>query len=571
MSETNFIFIVEFNEDLSAFHGSTLDSQIAYTSSAISYILSLYPSNTKIIVMGHSMGGIVATSLLPSSNISAIITMSTPHTLPPARFDARIDALYDRLQLTLHKDPTPILSICGGVTDMLIPSESCILPQASNNTFRRTVFTSALEGAWTGVGHREMVWCHQVRWRVARAALELGGANSLPSKATLLDKWFRDGHILPPNALETEYYTLDISDAAPVEILAPGKNLLLKSPHISNTYLLPVKRDSTFSASQKFTVLVSRGSIFGVAPQNPLGLRVSIFSCITSSAPSLSALRCVTLKPDILKLIPNPISGRVFPVPSEGADESEGPVLYESHVPYIEAEEQWIGVQVDGAEGHGWIAAGLSVDRPVLSAVSTSCMRLILTCKRGRKLTFACSPADGQTRDNQRTYERNIEHFIYVSEPTVKCSCSISCGPFAIFDVVVLRFVEGIVTTKRIIHLVVTDALMAPLLMHTSQVTETQYFPLANLPNRRILLHTHSDAPFIHERAHTPSLNFTIYSSGESACREEFSAFEISFDWYATLGRCASRYLHTVITWAAGIVSIIVFIAWGREEQGGAP
>ena len=570
MSGTNLIFIVEFNEDLSAFHGSTMESQIAYTSSAISYILSLYPSNTKIVVMGHSMGGIVATSLLPSANISAIITMSTPHTLPPARFDSRIDTLYDRLQITLHQDPTPILSICGGVTDMLIPSESCILPQASDNTFRRTVFTSALEGAWTGVGHREMVWCHQVRWRVARAALELGGANSLPSRATLLDKWLRDGHFLPPDALKTEYYTLDISDTG-VEILPPGKNLLLKNPHISNTYLLPVKRDSTSSASQKFTVLVSRGSISGVAPQNPLLLRVSIFSCATSSTLSHSPLRCVTFKPDILKVIPNPISGRVFPVSGEGSDESEGTVLYESHVPYIETEEQWIGVKVDGADGQGWISAGLSVDRPVLSAVSTSCMRLLLTCKKGRKLTFASSPADGQTRDNQCAYERKLEHFIYISEPTIKCSCGISCGPFATLDAVVLRFVEGIVNAKRIIHSVVTDALMAPLLMHTSQATETHYFPLTNLPNRRILLHTHSDAPFIHKMSHTSSsLNFTIYSSGESACREEFSAFEISFDWYATLGRCASRYLHTVISWAAGIVSIIVFIAWGREEQGGA-
>ena len=113
---------------------------------------------------------------------------------------------------------------------------------------------------------------------------------------------------------------------------------------------------------------------------------------------------------------------------------------------------------------------------------------------------------------------------------------------------------------------------MAPLLMHTSQATETHYFPLANLPYSRILLHTHIDAPFIHKTSHTPSsLKFTIYSSGESACREEFSSFEISFDWYATLGRCVSRYLHTIVSWAVGIVSIIVFIAWGREEQGGAP
>ena len=326
--------------------------------------------------MGHSMGGIVATSLLPSDNISAIITMSTPHTLPPARFDSRIDALYDRLQVALYQYPTPIVSICGGATDMMIPSESCVLPQTSNNIFRRTVFTSAMEGAWTGVGHREIVWCHQVRWRVARAALELGGASNLLSRAALLDKWLRDGHSLPPNALKVEDYILDISDA---EILTPGKNLLLRSPHISKTYLLPIERDLISSAaSLKLTVLVSRGSISGVAPQNSITLQASIFSCFASSAAPHSAPRCVTLKPDMLKLIPDPGSGRVFPVPDEGSDESEGTVLYESRVPYIEAEEQqWIGIKVDGANGQGWITAGLSADKPVISTVSTLCMRLL--------------------------------------------------------------------------------------------------------------------------------------------------------------------------------------------------
>ena len=261
---------------------------------------------------------------------------------------------------------------------MLIPSESCILPQTSNDTFRRTIFTSSLEGAWTGVGHREMVWCHQVRWRIARAALELGASSALPSGVNLLDKWLKDGHSLPPNALETEEYMLDTSDAALVEALAPGKNLLLKNPRISKTYLLPVKRDSPSSASQKFTVLVSRGSISSVAPQNPLPLRVSIFSCTTSSSLH-SPLRCITLKPNTLKLIPNPSSGRIFPVPDEGSDESEGTVLYESHISDIEGEEQWVGVTVDGADGKGWITAGLRVDRPILSEVSTLCTIFFLT------------------------------------------------------------------------------------------------------------------------------------------------------------------------------------------------
>ena len=108
---------------------------------------------------GHSMGGIVATSLLPLYQQSLPCPRHTHFLLLDSRLQNR---LYDRLQSTFHQDPTPILSMCGGVANMLIPSQSCILAQTSNNTFRRTIFTSALEGAWTGVGHREMVWRHQV-------------------------------------------------------------------------------------------------------------------------------------------------------------------------------------------------------------------------------------------------------------------------------------------------------------------------------------------------------------------------------------------------------------------------
>lgn len=69
-------FAVDFNEDLSAFHGPTLESERTYSEAAVGFILSKYPPQTKIIVMGHSMGGIVAISLLTSlgRNISTVIT-----------------------------------------------------------------------------------------------------------------------------------------------------------------------------------------------------------------------------------------------------------------------------------------------------------------------------------------------------------------------------------------------------------------------------------------------------------------------------------------------------------------
>lgn len=359
---------MEFNEDLTAFHGPTIEAQTAYASQAISYILSLYPPRTSIIIMGHSMGGIVATSLLPSENISAIITMSAPHTLPPARFDARIDKIYANNQKILSTDPTPILSLCGGATDMMIPSESCILPLNNGvnliGPFRRTVFSSALEGAWTGVGHREMVWCHQVRWRVARAALELGASSTAAGRGVILDRWLRDGHALPPLEQQDSFL---LTDPSTYEVLPADLRLVLRNPVGSRTYLLPVPS----SSSAKMVLFVSGGSISSVSPQNPLSLRATVFLC--SASQDEDTPRCISLKPSILKLIPNPVIGQTFPVPDEGSDESEGVVLLEADVPETNSPNiRWVGVKIEDASGKGWVVGGFSPTKQVINNIGTT-------------------------------------------------------------------------------------------------------------------------------------------------------------------------------------------------------
>ncbi len=344
---------VEFNEDLSAFHGTTLDSQSRYASRAIDHILGLYSSGTPIIIMGHSMGGIVAVSLLPHPNISAIITMSTPHTLPPARFDRYIDRIYTANQDNLARNPTPILSLCGGATDLMIPSESCILPTVDREVdavqpYRRSIFTSALEGSWTGVGHLAMVWCHQVRWRIARAALELGATSSASSKSVILDTWLRDGHRIPPRIDDTYGRYSDHLDleSEEVEVLPSELNLVLKNPHGSHTYILPGYA-STFS--KKFILYVSQGSIIPTSPQTALPLRASVFLCPPQGF-------CTRMIPSSLKLVPSPIPGRPFPVPDEGSDESEGVVVFEADIEVTG--DMRVAVKVEGADGRGWIVGG---------------------------------------------------------------------------------------------------------------------------------------------------------------------------------------------------------------------
>ncbi|GJE84539.1 GPI inositol-deacylase [Phanerochaete sordida] len=506
-------FAVEFNEDLSAFHGTTLDAQKAYTRRAIDYILSLYPPDTPIVIMGHSMGGVVGVSLLPHPKVSAIITMSTPHTLPPARFDRRVDRIYSTNRNALLTEPTPILSMCGGATDLMIPSESCILPEAlstgnGSKPYRRTIFSSALEGSWTGVGHREMVWCHQVRWRIARAALQLGPASTASGRADVLDTWLRDGQTLPPG------YTPAIAPLAleGAEYLSPDVRLELKNPTGSRTYVMPAPGDT--SSRRRFLLYVSQGSISPTAPHSPLPLRASIYACSTTST-------CQPLRADSLRLVPNPQPGKPFPVPDEGSDESEGVVVFEAELP---SDYSGVAVRTEYGDGRGWVVGGFvpeepSVDKAGALGPLLSHLSLVLPSSQLRTTV-------------QLPNLLSSALLVYSLAPKLSDGC--------------------------------TDALLWPLLQYTSHPAETHYFPLG--PRSRILLHTHASAPFI-SSAYTHGLNFSVYSTGESACAIE--RLELAVDLWATLGRWGTRYAAPAASWAVGVVAISLFDAWRAVDAVG--
>lgn len=350
----------------------------------MNYILSLYPTGTKIILMGHSMGGIVGLSLLPAGEkVSSVITMSTPHSIPPARFDARMDDIYSKVREQLENNPTPILSICGGITDTMIPSEFCTLPEAhSANVFRKTVFSSGLEGCWTGVGHREMVWCHQVRWRIARAALELGTAETTDEMGLILAKWFEDGSSFPISSVIEEHKSGDfISHTIP-----DGQPLVLREPMDGQAYdfLLSEKQDGQLPLT--FVAYVSRGSILSVAPFNALPLKVSMFYCrrkvrVTSSDESELA-SCGLLTPSSLKLIPNPVPGELFPLPHEGIDESEGVVMFKAIIPVERpsSQDEWVSLRVQNEGREGWVIASIENQHQYISHAGAFSTLILIYC-----------------------------------------------------------------------------------------------------------------------------------------------------------------------------------------------
>ncbi|TFK99201.1 PGAP1-like protein-domain-containing protein [Pterulicium gracile] len=499
-------YAVDYNEDLTAFHGPTLEAQIEYTSQAVAFILSKYVKDTKIILMGHSMGGIGAQAMLAyqssfnvSQHVSAVITMSTPHRIPPARFDQRLESLYDMAARGRHTG-VPVLSICGGVADGMIPSESCVLREDEVGSRVKTVFTSGMEGTWTGVGHREMVWCHQVRWRIARAALEIGISED---PMGILNQWFRDGSGRESSSSQL----LDsgtVLQPEKVEVLQQDAYLTLEKPEAreSTMYLLPV-----VGSSKRFLLYVSQGGIGSVSPQHRVPLQVTVFLCKNTS-------RCQAMEANMLKMIPNPKDGQPFPVPGSGTDESEGVVIFEASLENIE-DSGHVGVQLKHTDGRGWAVGGVVDDEHRILDISTS------------SLLFGSVELEGPRQGSLKvTYElpRVLQHvFLVYHLESTQYTCE--------------------------------DSLLHPLVEHTSQHSETHYYPLRS--SREILLHSHSTGPYIAPIDPGSGMRFTIYSH---AC--EVKEVTLRVDWVSSLGCVPSRYAMTMISWIIGVIATMSFLVW---------
>lgn len=195
-------FTVDFNEDFTAFHGQTMLDQAEYLNEAIRYILSLYldpkiserdpslPDPSSVIILGHSMGGIVARTMFIMPNyqpdsVNTIVTMSAPHARPPVTFDPQIVSIYNDInkfwrhaysrkssaENTLNQ--VTLVSIAGGGLDTVVPSDYAGLESIVPETHGFTVFTSTIPTVWTSMDHQEITWCDQFRKTIVRALYDV--------------------------------------------------------------------------------------------------------------------------------------------------------------------------------------------------------------------------------------------------------------------------------------------------------------------------------------------------------------------------------------------------------------
>ena len=110
--DLNDYYAIDYHEESGAFNGRLLWRQAWFANEALHHILSLYPPNTRAILVGHSMGGIVARTMSVLNNyprimndgntpsvgrVDYIVTLGTPHRSPVVTTDEYLRRLYQAI------------------------------------------------------------------------------------------------------------------------------------------------------------------------------------------------------------------------------------------------------------------------------------------------------------------------------------------------------------------------------------------------------------------------------------------------------------------------------------------
>lgn len=404
-------FTVDFNEDFTAFHGQTLIDQAEYLNEAIRYILSLYldprmtsrdpelPDPTSVMVVGHSMGGIVARTMLIMPNyqahsINTIITMSAPHARPPVSFDSEIVRVYDEIneywrkayaQRWANNNPlwhVTLISIAGGSLDTVVPSDYASLESIVPDTHGFTVFTSTIPTVWTSMDHQAILWCDQHRKVVVRALYDIVDAHR-PSQTkpraqrmSVFKSYFLTGmeDIAEKSVLFQDPDTLVTLEDESQNILAQGERLVLRSlgqQGKPTAHLVPIP--PLGSSSKRFTLLTDETldkigesgklevllcSVHSLQPGQAGAMLPWKLDLSPGDSRTSTRLACKNTSPDVILL---PASTRYTHQPFYPA--SGRPIPPFSHLQYdLEdiAEHQFVVVMDKGISSPGFVVAEFS-------------------------------------------------------------------------------------------------------------------------------------------------------------------------------------------------------------------
>ncbi|NXA40743.1 PGAP1 deacylase, partial [Eudromia elegans] len=185
-------FSVNFNEELVALYGGSLQRQTKFVHECIKVILKLYRDGefapTSVAIVGHSMGGLVARALLTLKNfrpelINLLVTQATPHVAPVMPLDKYLTDFYTAVNnywILKAQDLRNLttLSVAGGFRDYQVRSGLTFLPRLTQQDSALSVVSSAVPRAWASTDHLSIVWCKELILATIRAFFDLIDENT---------------------------------------------------------------------------------------------------------------------------------------------------------------------------------------------------------------------------------------------------------------------------------------------------------------------------------------------------------------------------------------------------------
>lgn len=172
------VFATDFQGELSGLYGPLLWDQIGFLHECVRTIRRLYKStpNASLVVLGHSMGGVVARSLFTledfeHDSVSLIMSYAAPHH-SAALLDSHLNDLYERIRKAWSPPRLPVImvSVAGGRRDTLVRTE---LTRLEPHKHHISTTSTAVPGVWASADHLTIVWCQQLVVTSARVLFDL--------------------------------------------------------------------------------------------------------------------------------------------------------------------------------------------------------------------------------------------------------------------------------------------------------------------------------------------------------------------------------------------------------------
>ncbi|KAK4874324.1 hypothetical protein RN001_013684 [Aquatica leii] len=198
-------FAVDLNDEFSGLNGALLYEQTQYVNHTITRILELYNSSVNhknLILMGHSMGGIIARGIVDSvydkNILPLVITLAAPHARPPLLLDTYMNDYYNQMQKSISSNNT-IIALSGGYSDYVVVP----FITSGQNFEHLHVITTSVPLVWLPVDHLCILWCKQLVLAVTRGLFDLVDLRT--KQITLDNKYQRavfEHHLVKNNGLK---------------------------------------------------------------------------------------------------------------------------------------------------------------------------------------------------------------------------------------------------------------------------------------------------------------------------------------------------------------------------------